>query len=1212
MKNFKIIIALLMIICVMAVVCSCSKDEKHYHSYPAEWNSDVNNHWHVCTGEDCDNIVGITPHKFGEGVVTTPATEESDGLMTYKCSVCGFEKNEAIAKLPVGHKHELQQVDGVEPTCVDKGVETYYVCSCGMKFADEQGENEISYPVVIDEKGHTPVDFGEHVDPTCDTAGIEKGKKCSDCGIIITEEKMINPLGHIWNEGAITKPATCFSEGVKTLECTVCGAKKTEAVAIDANAHAWNDGVVTKAPTCNAEGVKTFRCQEALCGAEKTETVAIDANAHKWNEGSVTTAPTCTEKGVKSFECTHNSEHKKTEAVEINPEAHEWNDGVVTTDPTCTEVGEKTFTCKHNAEHTYTAPVDALGHDIVTDAAVAPKCTETGLTEGSHCSRCDEMTVAQNTVPATGHTYDNNQDESCNVCGEIRDVTCEHTNVIAIGEAKNPTCTEDGITAGEKCGDCGEIVTAQEIIPATGHTEVVDDAVAPKCDETGLTEGSHCSVCGTVLIAQETVDALGHSPKEDVVVENNVEPKCETAGSYDNVIYCSVCDAELNRETVTVDALGHTEEAIPGYAATCTVNGLSDGKRCVVCNTITVKQEEIETASHAWNGPVITIVENIGTSTYTCEICGATESKFGPVETVTEKHTCDHLVSGVETEFGKWTACSVCGAKSYAQTALSAYKGSGATHASVNVYLPKEGGDPTVAADMVKQEGVTVSDVAITYNITSGADKSKDYVEFTYTVTAESAMTVNVYFNGRSTNTYNNVNSAAQINKFMHLYQGNTEIAIPDSAVLPAYREGTPYWTEQQVATVELVEGVNTFTFRFTKEGGIYNKGKYYGAYASYFRFAEDSKELGGCENNVHALEKILEVAPTCLTDGMKAHYACADCGKLFDLENKVEIDAKYLAIPHWDHIFENIARKQEDGTYAYVCTRGCGTTRAHVCTGGTHLIIAKEPNQVWYEEGDTFNPDRMELYLSTACVEGCSGNTVVAGHLKGYDALTYTYQNGDSFKAGDEYITINYTVEGETYSVQLPVTVTAVGGTITIDNTYAGFAAVDNSTKETQNLDRKNDTGMVGQSAYGGSYANNFADGDVVTFTFTLGEAEENANIVLRAAQDRVNGAGGTPPYVSAVSVNDMITIKVDGVVVEFSDDVIFKGSVTNLDQKTNRWVWTNWMSLDLGTYSLDAGEHKVEIIYNNVLGGAVCCSDNSGREAAIQLDCLNVFLGE
>ena len=43
---------------------------------------------------------------------------------------------------------------------------------------------------------------------------------------------------------------------------------------------------------------------------------------------------------------------------------------------------------------------------MVVDAAVAPSCTETGLTEGSHCSRCDYK-VAQEEVPATGHTYEN-------------------------------------------------------------------------------------------------------------------------------------------------------------------------------------------------------------------------------------------------------------------------------------------------------------------------------------------------------------------------------------------------------------------------------------------------------------------------------------------------------------------------------------------------------------------------------------------------------------------------------------------------------------------------------------------------------------------------------------------------------------------------------------------------------------------------------------
>lgn len=66
----------------------------------------------------------------------------------------------------------------------------------------------------------------------------------------------------------------------------------------------------------------------------------------------------------------------------------------------------------------FTIPTPANGHTEVTDAAVEPTCTETGLTAGTHCLTCGKVITAQTEVAATGHVY--GDDGICETCGASR------------------------------------------------------------------------------------------------------------------------------------------------------------------------------------------------------------------------------------------------------------------------------------------------------------------------------------------------------------------------------------------------------------------------------------------------------------------------------------------------------------------------------------------------------------------------------------------------------------------------------------------------------------------------------------------------------------------------------------------------------------------------------------------------------------------------
>jgi len=65
------------------------------------------------------------------------------------------------------------------------------------------------------------------VEPTCTTTGLTAGSHCAACGNVITAQKVLTALGHVWNEGEVITAPTAETNGEKIYTCTVCGDTKT-------------------------------------------------------------------------------------------------------------------------------------------------------------------------------------------------------------------------------------------------------------------------------------------------------------------------------------------------------------------------------------------------------------------------------------------------------------------------------------------------------------------------------------------------------------------------------------------------------------------------------------------------------------------------------------------------------------------------------------------------------------------------------------------------------------------------------------------------------------------------------------------------------------------------------------------------------------------------------------------------------------------------
>ena len=142
-----------------------------------------------------------------------------------------------------------------------------------------------------------------------------------------------------------------------------------------------------------------------------------------------------------------------------------------------------------------------------------------------------------------------------------------HTHSYTVATTQAATCTEPG-TRAYMCA-CGESYT--EDIEALGHN--YSPVVTPPTETAQGYTTYTCTRCGDSYVGNYT-EPTGCQHVTATRKENAVPESCTTAGSYEQVTYCTKCDNVISRTTVTIPATGHHDNNGDGYCDTCgTVTG---------------------------------------------------------------------------------------------------------------------------------------------------------------------------------------------------------------------------------------------------------------------------------------------------------------------------------------------------------------------------------------------------------------------------------------------------------------------------------------------------------------------------------------------------------------------------------------------------------------------------------------------------------------
>lgn len=216
---------------------------------------------------------------------------------------------------------------------------------------------------------------------------------------------------------------------------------------------------------------------------------------------------------------------------------------------------------------------------------------------------------------------------------QVSEACTDHTPGAAVRENEVPaTCTKDG--------SHDEVIYCTVCKTEISRKTITDKALGHDWDSTT----GKCKRCETACDHKWTngkCDTCGYTCQHvggDAVKEKEVPATCTKDGSHDDVVYCTICKAEVSRKTVTDKALGHKEQPAVKEnvkAPTCTVDGSHDEVvYCSVCKEEVSRTNVVDKATgHKWDDGVVTTQPTTGkegVKTFTCTVCKETKTESVP------------------------------------------------------------------------------------------------------------------------------------------------------------------------------------------------------------------------------------------------------------------------------------------------------------------------------------------------------------------------------------------------------------------------------------------------------------------------------------------------------------------------------------------------------------------------------------------------------